>query len=210
MRTLKRTLLDQPHQVSVDVLGFRLHPVEVLVVQVQERRERYDVAHCLVVVPVVVEFVQPVRCLLRLRDVQECVLGLLLLLLGVGGQVPLRDVGEAPLRDIGEALPLHPLQVDVLDQNLDALLEEDIEIVEILQQLEVHVEDFVVGDVVSAHFVEHLLGLQDEIHQVDDPEPMGHHLNLIAAPHLHVKAEPPHVIVRLTVHADLLQVQKIE
>lgn len=63
---------------------------------------------------------------------------------------------------------------------------------------------------VSSHFVEHLLRLKDEVHKVYNFEAMRHHLYFLVSLQLFVVTEIADELVRLAVHADLLQVIYVE
>ena len=100
-----------------------------------------------------IELVEAVRYLLGLGDEQVAMFGLFTRLLsGVG----------------------------LAEEDRNALFDEDVEVVEIVEKLEIHIDYLVVGGVVPAHLVEHLLRLQNEIHQIHDLEPMRHHLYFCA------------------------------
>ena len=66
------------------------------------------------------------------------------------------------------------------------------------------------GEVVPAHFIEHLLWLQDEVHQIKDLEPMRHHLNFPVFFQLCVVTEVPHKLIWLAIDYDFFQIINVK
>ena len=75
-------LFNHSHQIFIDFLRFRLDAVIIFVVDVQKRWKTDHVSHCFVVVPVMIELIEPVGGFLSFIQVQETMLYFLYFFLG--------------------------------------------------------------------------------------------------------------------------------
>ena len=91
-----------------------------------------------------------------------------------------------------------------MKQYFNTLFNKKIEIVQILEELQIQVDDFIIIRVIATHFVEHLLRLQDEIHQVDNLESMRNHLYFSILPHFCLLTVVSNGLIRFYIYANFL------
>jgi hypothetical protein len=148
------------------------------------------------------KLIQLIRYFLRFVDEEEVVFGLFYFLEGGVGEVSGEDDGGGVEAGAGgeefvlASGCLVEADVDVdgfeglvgqgfsevlfEDDLFDALLEVGVNDLDVLQQLDVDIEDFLVVDVISAHLVEHLLHLDDVVDEVEHPETVVHNLQVLS------------------------------